>query len=107
MIPCLVTVVCEDSEALDLLSSPHAINVRLRRIATLIQAGSVLGRGLAPPKRDISQDFGTAVWWPRVEHSDAKQPLNTRHLEGEIRLAKSLVPSFDMGCCTVEVGQVL
>jgi len=48
--------------------------------------------------------MGKAVWWPST---DTRSDQNTRHLEGEIKLAKDLRPTSEMGHFSISYAVVL
>ncbi len=74
----------DDSETLDLLSSPIPFPVRLLRII-------VASPGPPTPPRDVVEHVESAVWWPS-EAGDTRNPCR-RRLDGEIRLCATLAPS--------------
>lgn len=113
---------------MDLLSSPPAIAVYLRRRVAgynAIAATTYLPQAPPPPSRkgfngSASLDHhegsvGTAVWWPSSEGApedipDSSDPspgvgnlVATRKLNGEIHLPQTLKPSCLMGDFSIEV----
>ncbi|TBU30407.1 hypothetical protein BD311DRAFT_659291 [Dichomitus squalens] len=97
VIPCLMTVETTDPQALDLLSSPRSLVVRLlRQIATGEASLSVtpLG-GKRLPGLDYEravQGLATAVWRP-----DSSRNPHKRVLHGEIHLPSMLKPTCHLG----------
>ncbi|KAF7977287.1 hypothetical protein HWV62_4249 [Athelia sp. TMB] len=94
-IPTAMVLESTDAEALDLLSSPKAINVRLQRHI-------IWGKPTKSDKEALHP--GSALDYPSAATWDP--PIgggNTRTLEGEIQLPKSLPPSFSFKKFSVEV----
>jgi hypothetical protein len=48
--------------------------------------------------------MGNAVWW---SSTDAHNDESTRHLEGEIKLAKDLRPTSEMGHFSISVSNLV
>ena len=99
VIPCYMTLEGSESPVLDVLSAPSSIVVCLRRRVRFYNKSS-------SPRRDVAwnetvEDMGTAIWWPS---SSARSDSLTRHLEGEIRLAKYLRPTSEMGHFSISVS---
>lgn len=99
VIPCYMTLEGSESPVLDVLSAPSSIVVCLRRRVRFYNKSS-------SPRRDVAwneavEDMGTAIWWPS---SSARSDSLTRHLEGEIRLAKDLRPTSEMGHFSISVS---
>ncbi|KAJ7170925.1 hypothetical protein C8R43DRAFT_875644 [Mycena crocata] len=101
-IPCAMTLSSTDAQALDLLSSPRAIFVCLRRrLKPLLPASK--RNGIFDANADLSADpaenIAAAAWWPCAQdETRLGRPLtgiNRRRLDGEIQLATTLKPS----CC--------
>lgn len=99
-IPCVLDIECKDRQALDLLASPKAIVVQLRRRVRFFLAAATVGDGQAPGWNDTVEDLETAVWWPGAGNS--ADPC-TRRLEGEIRLSKDLKPTSAIAHFSVSV----
>lgn len=92
VIPLFITINSRDSQALDLLSSPHAINVRLRR--------RIQYRGT---DFEDSEDFvENAVWWPA-----AGGDRHSRRLNGEIKLVKDLKPTTSIAHFMIDYSVVV
>ncbi|KAG7451337.1 uncharacterized protein BT62DRAFT_927015 [Guyanagaster necrorhizus] len=86
VIPCMMRLEGSDESALDALSAPSSIAVSLRR---QVRYSS---KGLSSKQKEQFEDVGIAVWW-----STAGSTSHRRCLEGEIRLAKDLKASSDVG----------
>ncbi|KAJ7649992.1 hypothetical protein FB45DRAFT_6712 [Roridomyces roridus] len=99
-IPCLISLSSPDAQALDLLSSPRAISVHLRRRLSPITPASQRS-GMFDANADLSADpaenMALATWWPLQLQSPG-----TRRLEGEIQLPSALKPSSRMAHFGVE-----
>jgi hypothetical protein len=86
-----MTLASEDMQTLDLLSTPSAPVVGLkRRIEYLDTRGK--------ESLDSDRIIGLAVWWTTV----ATTLSGVRKLEGEIHLAKDLAPSSAIGYFSVK-----
>ncbi|KAJ6558644.1 hypothetical protein B0H10DRAFT_1846698 [Mycena sp. CBHHK59/15] len=97
VIPCSLTLLCRDSQALNLLSAPTAINVHLRRQVNY-PALSTLPLYLLPTPESV-HEIGRAVWRPANDAS--RRPDSSRKFEGEIHLAKNLKPTTAISDFTV------
>lgn len=88
-----------DEHALDLLSSPNAVNVSLqRRIDFNPNAHRrQLSYQIVNWEGDVLS-LGTAVWWPD-DHTTGVRTLN-----GEIQLKKDLEPSLAVLDCSIKVS---
>ncbi len=99
-IPCVMVVETTDPQALDLLSAPRSIVVRLlRQIAT--GAGGASGARL--PSLEFERgvhEFATAVW----RADDAARRPHVRVLHGEIHLAPGLKPTCRLGTFELSVS---
>ncbi|KAJ7762030.1 hypothetical protein DFH07DRAFT_417656 [Mycena maculata] len=110
-IPCALTLSSTDEQALDLLSSPRAISVHLRRRLKPIVPASKRN-GIFDANADLSADpaenLAAASWWPSLggdEDAPGSGPLrniSTRRLDGEIQLAPTLKPSSRIAHFAVE-----
>ncbi|TCD64993.1 hypothetical protein EIP91_003360 [Steccherinum ochraceum] len=95
VIPCSITIDCTDTQALDLLSMPQAVDVRLLR--HISKAPADLSAGAAGPStygvefEKTTVEIKTATWWPT---SDIP---HRRVLSGEIHLPKDLKPNCRVG----------
>jgi len=79
-----------DAQALDLLSSPHAVVVRLQRRVTFSPDATTHLTHAAGTGLQAAVDYpGTAVFWPGPVYDGGKG----RRLDGEIQLSKNLKPS--------------
>ena len=82
-----------DSQALDLLSSPPAVIVRLQRRVTYDSDEAAHRTDAAGKRWHAAVDYpGTAVFWPGAMCDED----NCRRLDGEIKLSKHLKPSSAM-----------
>ncbi|TFK44167.1 hypothetical protein BDQ12DRAFT_640627 [Crucibulum laeve] len=83
VIPCYLTISGTDSQSLDFLASPRAIDVRLKRTIKFFED---------PKRQDGAKEeveqVANAVWW--IPPKDVPQETNTRRLQGEIHLPKDL-----------------
>jgi hypothetical protein len=105
VIPLYLTLSSQDRQALDLLSSPHAINIRLRRrVRYYISASNVASyKQTGSAERKDAIDFvENAVWWPAPGGD-----RHSRRLNGEIRLAKDLKPTSSMAHFTIDYSVVV
>jgi shikimate kinase len=88
---------CDDSQALDLLSLPTSIKVRLRRrIVYDAQPGQARK---ARKWKDALEDLASGAWRPRSGNQEQHQRL----VEGEIPLAGDLQPSSAIATLLVNV----
>ncbi|TFK27772.1 hypothetical protein FA15DRAFT_685673 [Coprinopsis marcescibilis] len=102
VIPCFITLEGRESPVLDVLSSPNAIVVKLRRRVRFYNRATATKREVA--WNESVDDVGTAVWWlPQDNRNDTY----SRHLEGEIRLAKDLRPSSEIAHFSISYSVVL
>ncbi|KAK2460956.1 hypothetical protein APHAL10511_007426 [Amanita phalloides] len=92
VLPCYMTLEGHDNDALDAFSMPTSIVVHLRRRVKYYQANSSARQGVA--WNESFENMGSAIWWPVHNSQDDHY---TRHMEGEIRLAKDLRPTSAMG----------
>jgi hypothetical protein len=96
--PCFLTLEGNDTQVLDLLSAPSSIVLSLRRRVRFYNKTSSSRSDVA--WNEMVEDMGVAVWWPS---SDVPSDAHARHLEGEIRLAKDLRPTSEMGHFSISV----
>ncbi|KAJ3517997.1 hypothetical protein NMY22_g13843 [Coprinellus aureogranulatus] len=87
------------------LSNPGSIRVQLRRRVRFFKAAT-------PSRKEVSwnesvEDVGTAVWWIPAPHEACRSDAYTRHLEGEIPLAKDLRPSCEIAHFSISYSVVL
>ncbi|KAJ6624071.1 hypothetical protein B0H10DRAFT_1785488 [Mycena sp. CBHHK59/15] len=115
-IPCVITLSSTDTQALDLLSSPRAISVHLRRRLRPVMPASKRS-GIFDANADLSadpaEDMAAAAWWPSPVGAQDDTPMpcgdgtartvRRRTLDGEIQLSKILKPSCRMAHFAVEV----
>ncbi|KAJ7467198.1 hypothetical protein FB451DRAFT_1137875 [Mycena latifolia] len=81
-IPCAITIETQDTQALDLLTSPAACIVILERIM----------EETSQDWRSTSEPCGQAVFWPSTEGAPTEYSYR-RHLMGEIHLKPNLQPT--------------
>ncbi|KAJ7455217.1 hypothetical protein B0H11DRAFT_247815 [Mycena galericulata] len=95
-IPCVMTLSSPDAQALDLLSSPRALSVHLRRRLKPVTPASKRN-GIFDANADLSADpvenMTAASWWPVPEGDATLRGIHTRRLDGEIQLPTTLKPS--------------
>ncbi|CAL1710189.1 unnamed protein product [Somion occarium] len=93
VLPCTVHIECSDVQALDLLASPEAMDIRLRRHISmgLADVSSISARAPAYgiEFEETTEEIKSAVWWP------TRHGTTYRALDGEIHLPRELKPS----CC--------
>ncbi|KAM5546092.1 hypothetical protein V8D89_000218 [Ganoderma adspersum] len=96
-IPCVMVVETTDPQALDLLSAPRSLVVRLlRQIATGVGGAS----GTRLPSLEFERavhEFATAVWQGDAYGAARRRPAHARVLHGEIHLAPGLKPTCRLG----------
>jgi len=89
---------------LDLVSSSNAINLSLRRRVRFYNKTSSSRKDVA--WTESAESMGTASWWPSTD-PHYRSDSTTRHLEGEIRLAKDLRPTSEMSHFSISYAAVL
>ena len=97
MIPLLLEIECQDSQALELVSQPTAPVVQLFKQNTRIN-GESLGGGIMNSPERSSHAIARAAWWPsnqEMSESAGTMAPRTRTLSGEIRLDRDLKPTFN------------
>ncbi len=77
---------------------PSSIVVVLRRRVRYYHPNSSARQGVA--WNEPFEDVGSAVWWPSPDNGTNHF---SRHMEGEIRLAKDLRPTSAMGHFSLSV----
>jgi hypothetical protein len=102
VLPLHLTLESRDKSALDAFSTPSSIVVALRRRVRYYHANCSARQHVE--WNEIEEDVGTAIWWP--SHDD-RSDHSTRHMEGEIRLAKDLRPTSAMGHYSLSYSVVL
>ena len=102
VIPCLMTVETTDPQALDLLSAPRSLLVRLlRQIATGEGTLRTSGGKRLPSlhfEREV-HELATAVWQP-----DRSRQQYRRVLHGEIHVSAGLKPTCRLGTFELTVS---
>ncbi|KIM40544.1 hypothetical protein M413DRAFT_445987 [Hebeloma cylindrosporum] len=102
VLPCSLTLESRESRVLDLLSNSNAIVLSLRRRVRFYNKTCSSRQDVA--WNESVEDMGRAVWWPST---DARSDADIRHLEGEIKLAKDLRPTSEMGHFSISYAVVL
>lgn len=97
-----MTLEGRDPKILDVLATPRAIVVKLRR--RLRFSGRTTSSKKEASWNESVEDVGTAVWWTPV---NSPQDPHARCLEGEIRLAKDLRPSTEIAHLSIQYFVVL
>ncbi|KAF7336764.1 hypothetical protein MVEN_02111600 [Mycena venus] len=120
-VPCAIVIECEDADALELLSSPESVVLRLRRNVrfhtgekTAAHYGDVPSKLVWKEELDHSE---LASWWPaadRALETDSTETLVTtavnpsrRMLKGEIHLRPDLITSAAIAHFRIEYSVVL
>ncbi|KAJ7649993.1 hypothetical protein FB45DRAFT_6723 [Roridomyces roridus] len=96
VIPCSLTYLCSDTQALNLICTPLTNHVCLHRQTTYIQAPAVAEHSHhvhSFATADSVIGISRAVWWPVRLAEDAGDERKRRRFDGEIHLPKSLKPS--------------
>ncbi|KAK7690954.1 hypothetical protein QCA50_006057 [Cerrena zonata] len=96
VIPLIMTVSTSDLQALDLLSAPPALCVRLARSAEF--ASSILSAAIkvVGPWQTSPEFIADAAWWPILDYggsSSASEDVSSKTLHGEIRIPEDASPS--------------
>ncbi|KAH9481700.1 hypothetical protein JR316_0006227 [Psilocybe cubensis] len=102
VIPCFLTLENAEPRVLDMLAAPTSVVLTLRRRVRFYNKTSSSRRDVA--WNESVEDMGTAVWWPST---DSRSTSAVRYLEGEIRLAKDLRPTSEMGHFSISYSVVL
>ncbi|KAH9476041.1 hypothetical protein JR316_0011610 [Psilocybe cubensis] len=90
VVPLFMTLESDNQQALDLLSSPNAPNVRVRRRTKYHSEPKKKIESKA--WRDEVDHSQRAVWWPTTESSD-----RIRMIAGELHLKPNMAPTLAMG----------
>jgi len=98
-IPCIISIETPDSQAMDLLSSPRAIDVRLRRCVTYRENAGIVKK-MGSGSSEIIEDITTAVWWPSQDGHTTKP--GQRRLNGEMQLSNALKPTSAIAHFAIE-----
>ncbi|KIM40545.1 hypothetical protein M413DRAFT_445989 [Hebeloma cylindrosporum] len=103
LIPLCLRLEGDDPQALDILSSPKSILVRLRRHVRYQFPGKT------GASEDTIEDSSPALWWPRVAGTEEISPTSEhmRYVNGELHLKVDLKPSSAMSHFRVEYSVVL
>ncbi|TFK40191.1 hypothetical protein BDQ12DRAFT_628002 [Crucibulum laeve] len=102
VIPCFISIEGADPLLLNLLSSPNAVVLSLRRRVRFYNKTTSSRQDVA--WNETVDDMGSAVWWTPL---DARESPGSRQLEGEIQLAKDLRPTSEMGHFSISYSVVL
>lgn len=97
-----MTLEGQDSEILDLLSTPSAIVANLHRRVRFFSKTSLARQEVS--WNETVEEMGTAVWWPSMGLTSSAL---ARHLEGEVKLAKDLRPTSAMAHFSISVSPPL
>ncbi|KAH8102043.1 hypothetical protein BXZ70DRAFT_999481 [Cristinia sonorae] len=104
VIPCSLCIECSDAQALDLLSMPQAIDIRLLRhiskVTTEVVSKSTGKSKYAVDFEQTAQEIRSAVWW--LSYDDSYR----RVLCGEIHLPKDLKPNCRIGKFDLHVRSI-
>ncbi|KAJ7158492.1 hypothetical protein C8R46DRAFT_1002107 [Mycena filopes] len=94
VIPCSLTYICDDSQALNLICTPATTNVCLHREVSFQQA-PVAAEYSVPidTVTDSLLEISRAVWWPVY---DGRGVGGSCRFDGEMHLPKSLKPTSSM-----------
>ena len=91
-IPLFIRIECNNEQALDLLSNPKSVHVRVRRqIIDHTQKHNIADNGSFRESLDYSQ---RAVWWESMEE---KPTSSSRLLNGELHLKPGMKPNTELG----------
>lgn len=101
MIPLYLKLESEDLQALDLLSSPKAVIVKLQRCVKLDKQLYTTVDRLT--WCDDFEYFPPAVWWPSSQSEGLGETPTIRCLQGELHLNADLKPSSSMAFFGIEV----
>jgi hypothetical protein len=102
-IPCVMIIETPDKQALDLLSSPRAVVVRLQRLVTYSAGAATHHTHAAGIGYRAAVDYpATAVFWAGPACDEDKD----RRLDGEIQLPKNLKPSSAFLHFSITVGVI-
>ncbi|KAF9466644.1 hypothetical protein BDZ94DRAFT_1157821 [Collybia nuda] len=102
VIPCFLTIDGQNSDTLDLFSTPSAIVVALHRRVRFFSKTSLARQEVS--WNETIEEMGTAVWWPCMSLSSS---AHSRHFEGEVKLPKDLRPTSAMGHFSISYSLVL
>ncbi|KAL4249714.1 hypothetical protein ABKN59_006124 [Abortiporus biennis] len=104
-IPLHLSIQCSDMQALNLLSTPRSIDIKLRRILSMTADSHGLHPAFTVDSVDyqnMASDIETAAWWPSAFGAEDNGDLvnyngtSRRMLDGEIRLPVGLYPSSQL-----------
>lgn len=100
VIPCYMLIQCNHQQALDLLSMPRTIDVRLVRHISSPMSASTTGTKMSSYGVEFetsSQYVQSAVWWPQSSSPSSEIYPDQRVLSGEIYLARDMKASCHVG----------
>lgn len=102
-IPCIMMIETPDEQALDLLSSPRAVIVRLQRRITYSAGAQAHQTHAAGKEWQAAIDYpSTAAFWPGPACDQGRR----RRLDGEIQLSKRLKPSSALLQFSITVSSI-
>ncbi|KDR78935.1 hypothetical protein GALMADRAFT_1365711 [Galerina marginata CBS 339.88] len=104
LIPFCLRLESGDEQALDVLSTPKAIVLRLKRRVShkFAYEGSKISAS-----KDTTDHSQPAVWWPSVEGSETEDGTQLRFVNGELHLRPGVKPSCAMAHFRIEYFLVL
>ncbi|KAF8908137.1 hypothetical protein CPB84DRAFT_1822211 [Gymnopilus junonius] len=105
IIPLCMTLESDDKHALDLLSAPKSIAVRVRRRIRYAPTPQKLFE--ASNWRDEVDHSQRAVWWPATNSAGEVSQERFRILNGELHLKPIMTPTSTMGMYKLEYSVVL
>ncbi|KAJ7126754.1 hypothetical protein C8R44DRAFT_617260 [Mycena epipterygia] len=103
VIPCSLTYLCDDFQALNLVCTPATINLRLHRQVIFRQAPVAAEFSARATFADSPLEISRAVWWP----VDDGRGSGSCRFDGEIHLPKSLKPSSTVSHFSVSYSVVM
>ena len=102
VIPLILLLESQDLEALNLISSPKSIVLRLRRFIKYHSNDDQTLEHFA--WGDAVQESSLATWWPSTEGSADDPNLHTkRYINGELHLESDITPTSAMAHFRMEV----
>ncbi|KAF9444876.1 hypothetical protein P691DRAFT_777965 [Macrolepiota fuliginosa MF-IS2] len=104
IIPCYATFTGLDFAFLDVLATPHTINLRLSRYIRHSAPNKGKGKeveNIQSLGRLRATYISKAVWW-RPAKMDTPPDPKERHIEGEIHLPKNMIPSCNYPLFNIE-----
>ncbi|KDR78940.1 hypothetical protein GALMADRAFT_137911 [Galerina marginata CBS 339.88] len=106
LIPFCLRLESGDEQALDMLSTPKAIILRLNRRVSYVW--NMEGKSFkASASKDTIDQSQLAVWWQSTEGSEAPGRTRIRFVNGELHLRPDVKPSCAMAHFRIEYSLVL